>query len=107
MADAAVRPTTPAEEQRTPAGGAPTAAHSAAEASEAQIDVAAVTDMLLGTWDDERRTAREMIKDPAFWRVDGLSTEEHRERVLSKLHRPVEHKAPHHASPKAFGGPSA
>src|SRR3546814_7265633 len=104
MADAAVRPTTPAEEHRTPAGGAPTAAHSAAEASEAQIDVAAVTDMLLGTWADTRRTAREMIKDPAFWRVDGLSMEEHRERVLSQLHLLVENKAVHRAFPKRFGG---
>ena len=36
-----------------------------------RIDIAAVTDMLLGTWADTRREAREMIKDPAFWRVEG------------------------------------
>ncbi|QEW01789.1 acyl-CoA dehydrogenase [Microbacterium lushaniae] len=104
MADAAVRPTTPAEDKRTPAGGAPTAAHTAAEASEAQIDVTAVTNLLLGTWADTRRTAREMIKDPAFWRVDGLSMAEHRERVLSQLHLLVENKAVHRAFPKRFGG---
>ncbi|TFV84522.1 acyl-CoA dehydrogenase [Microbacterium sp. dk485] len=104
MADAAVRPTTPAEDKRTPAGGAPTAAHTAAEASEAQIDVTAVTNLLLGTWADTRRTAREMIKDPAFWRVDGLSMPEHRERVLSQLHLLVENKAVHRAFPKRFGG---
>ncbi len=104
MADAAVRPTTPAEDKRTPAGGAPTAAHTAAEASEAQIDVTAVTNLLLGTWADTRRTAREMIKDPAFWRVDGLSMEEHRERVLSQLHLLVENKAVHRAFPQRFGG---
>jgi acyl-CoA oxidase len=104
MADAAVRPTTPAAEKRTPAGGAPTAAHTAAEASEARIDVAQVTDHLLGTWGEVRRQAREMIKDPAFWRVDGLSMAEHRERVLSQLHLLVENRAVHRAFPKRLGG---
>jgi acyl-CoA oxidase len=104
MTDAAVRPTTPAASRRTPAGGAPTAPHTAAEASEARIDVPAVTDALLGTWGDIRRQAREMIKDPAFWRVDGLSMDEHRERVLSQLHLLVENKAVHRAFPKRFGG---
>ena len=69
MADAAVRPKKPATSRRTPAGGAPTAPHTPEEASEPRIDVAHVTDMLLGTWADTRREAREMIKDPAFWRV--------------------------------------
>lgn len=104
MADAAVRPTTPSTETRTPAGGAPTAAHTAAEASEARIDVERVTDMLLGTWGHIRRAAREMLKDPAFWRVDGLSMDEHRERVLSQLHLLVENKAVHRAFPKHLGG---
>jgi acyl-CoA oxidase len=104
MADAAVRSETPASDKRTPAGGAPTAAHTAAEAAEARIDVERVTDMLLGTWGDVRREAREMIKDPAFWRVDGQSMAEHRERVLSQLHLLVENKAVHRAFPKRFGG---
>lgn len=104
MTDAAVRPTTPAASRRTPAGGAPTAPHTAAEASEARIDVPAVTDALLGTWGHIRRQAREMIKDPAFWRVDGLSMDEHRERVLSQLHLLVDNKAVHRAFPKRFGG---
>jgi acyl-CoA oxidase len=104
MADAAVRPTTPAASSRTPAGGAPTAAHSAAEASEARIDIGTVTDMLLGTWGDVRKQAREMIKDPAFWRVDGQTMAEHRERVLSQLHLLVENKAVHRAFPTRFGG---
>ena len=50
MTDAAVRPKKPATNKRTPAGGAPTAAHSAAEAHEARIDIDTVTDQLLGTW---------------------------------------------------------
>ena len=104
MADAAVRSKKPATSKRTPAGGAPTAPHSADEASEPRIDVSAVTDMLLGTWADTRREAREMLKDPAFHRVDGLSMDEHRERVLSQLHLLVENGGVHRAFPKAYGG---
>ncbi|WP_206477160.1 acyl-CoA dehydrogenase [Microbacterium sp. KRD172] len=69
-----------------------------------RIDVDRVNDLLLGTWADTRRTAREMIKDPAFWRMDELGKDEHRERVLSQLHLLVENKAVHRAFPKAFGG---
>ncbi|QEV98823.1 acyl-CoA dehydrogenase [Microbacterium caowuchunii] len=104
MADAVVRTSKPATSTRTPAGGAPTAAHSASEAAEARIDVAAVTDLLLGTWGDTRRAARQMIKDPAFWRVDGLSVDEHRERVLSQLHLLVENGASARAYPAEYGG---
>ncbi|MFG6503466.1 acyl-CoA dehydrogenase [Microbacterium sp. P05] len=104
MTDAAVRPETPAAEKSTPAGGAPTAAHTAAEASESRMDVDAVTDLLLGSWGHVRRQAREMIKDPAFWRIDGQSVAEHRERVLAQLHLLVENKAVHRAFPTRFGG---
>ncbi|KRA25042.1 acyl-CoA dehydrogenase [Microbacterium sp. Root61] len=104
MADAVVRSEKPATSKRTPAGGAATAPHSAAEASEPRIDVAGLTDTLLGTWADTRREAREMIKDPAFWRVDGLSMQDHRERVLSQLHLLVENGAVHRAFPKEYGG---
>lgn len=104
MADAAVRSRKPATNKRTPAGGAPTSAHTPEEASEPRIDVAAVTESLLGTWADTRRAAREMVKDPAFHRVEGLTMAEHRERVLSQLHLLVENGAVHRAFPKAFGG---
>ena len=104
MADAAVRSKKPAVHKHTPAGGAPTAPHTAAEASEPRIDVNAVTDLLLGTWADTRREAREMIKDPAFWRIDGQPMPEHRERVLSQLHLLVEHGGSRRAFPKEYGG---
>lgn len=104
MADAAVRPHNPATSKRTPAGGAPTAAHSAAEASEPRIDVAHVTGMLLGTWADTRREAREMIKDPAFWRVEGQPMPEHRERVLAQLHALVDAGGSRRAFPEEYGG---
>ncbi|MEU1971903.1 acyl-CoA dehydrogenase [Microbacterium sp. NPDC019599] len=104
MADAAVRPNKPAINSRTPAGGAPTAAHSAAEASEPSIDVAHVTRMLLGTWADTRLEAREMIKDPAFWRVEGQPMPEHRERVLAQLHALVDAGGSRRAFPEEYGG---
>jgi len=103
MVDTA-RSSKPATSTRVPAGGAPTAAHSAAEAAEPRIDVAAVTDALLGTWADTRREAREMIKDPAFWRVDGMPMPEHRERVLSQLHLLVEAGGSRRAFPEEYGG---
>ena len=92
MVDAVVRPHTPATSKHTPAGGAPTAPHSAAEAqaveaSEPRIDLVTVNDLLLGTWGDTRREAREIIKDPLFWRVEGMSMAEHRERVLAAAAR--------------------
>src|SRR5690606_918300 len=86
MADAAVRSKKPATSKRTPAGGAPRAAHTAAEADEPRIDVAAVTRRLLGSWADTRLEARELIKDPAFWRIEGQPMAEHRERTLGQLH---------------------
>jgi len=91
MVDAAVRPsTTPPE--------------SAAAETNPQIDVAEVNELLLGTWADTRRQAREMIKDPAFWRKDELGMDAHRERVISQLHLLVDNKAVHRAFPKRFGG---
>ncbi|WP_194397201.1 acyl-CoA dehydrogenase [Microbacterium atlanticum] len=104
MADAAVRTKKPATSKRTPAGGAPVAPHTAAEASEPRIDIAAVTDLLLGTWADTRREAREMIKDPVFWRIEGQSMSEQRERVLAQLRLLVDHGGSRRAFPEKFGG---
>jgi acyl-CoA oxidase len=104
MADAAVRSPKPSTSKRTPAGGAPTAPHTPEEASEARIHVDAVTDLLLGTWGDTRRQAREMIKDPAFWRIDGQSMADHRERTLTQLHLLVEHGGSRRAFPAEYGG---
>ncbi len=104
MTDAAVRPKRPSTSKRTPAGGAPTQPHTAEEASEARIHVGEVTDMLLGTWAEVRREAREMIKDPAFWRPDGMTMAEHRERVLTQMHLLVEAGGGKRAFPKKYGG---
>lgn len=85
MVDAAVRPSeTPTAEPR--------------------IDTDLVTRMLLGTWAETRREAREMIKDPAFWQINGLPMQEHRERVLSQLHLLVDAGGSRRAFPKKYGG---
>ncbi len=104
MADAAVRTSRPATNRRTPAGGAPRAPHSAAEAAEARIDIAAVENLLLGTWADTRREIREAIKDSAFWQVTGQTKEEHRERVLTQLHMLVDIDGSRRAFPAEYGG---
>lgn len=74
------------------------------EVKNPHLDVKQVGGLLLGTWADTRRQAREMIKDPAFWRKDDLGKDEHRERVLSQLHLLVENRAVHRAFPKRLGG---
>ncbi|OCG73592.1 acyl-CoA dehydrogenase [Microbacterium sediminis] len=74
------------------------------EHSDARIDVSVVNDALLGTWADIRREAREMIKDPAFWRIEGQPMTEHRERTLAQLDLLVQHGASMRAYPKEYGG---
>ncbi|MFT4305387.1 MAG: acyl-CoA dehydrogenase [Microbacterium sp.] len=95
MADALIRSKKPASARP----GVPTA-----RAAAPRIDVDAVTDMLLGTWGHTRREAREMIKDPAFWQVDGQSVAEHRERVLGQLRLLAENGASARAYPVEYGG---
>ncbi|WP_261165444.1 acyl-CoA dehydrogenase [Microbacterium sp. Marseille-Q6965] len=74
------------------------------EHPDARIDIRRVNDALLGTWADIRREAREMIKDPAFWRIEGQPIAEHRERALAQLDLLVQHGASMRAYPKEYGG---
>ncbi|WP_182112842.1 MULTISPECIES: acyl-CoA dehydrogenase [unclassified Actinotalea] len=53
--------------------------------SEPRVDVPALEEVLLGRWAPIRRAARELLKDPRFHRVEGQSTDVHRERVLEQL----------------------
>lgn len=75
-----------------------------ADEAEARIDIPLATDALLGTWADIRREAREMIKDPLFWKVEGQAIPEHRERTLSQLKLLAELNAGSRAYPKEYGG---
>ncbi|MDN3310080.1 acyl-CoA dehydrogenase [Microbacterium oryzae] len=76
----------------------------AAEADDARIDISRVNRMLLGTWAEIRLEAREMIKDSAFWRIDGLSHHAHRERVLDQTQRLADLGAGARAYPLEYGG---
>ncbi len=104
MTDTVVRSSTPAADKRTPAGGAPTAPHSADEAHEPRIDIDAVGAMLRGTWGETRLTVRELLKDPAYWRVDGQSVAEHRERVMGQVRLLAKNSGSTRALPKEYGG---
>ncbi len=105
MTDTAVRPKKPATNKRTPAGGAPTAAHTAEEAHEPRIQVDAVTDLLLGTWGETRKVTRDLVKNtPSLWKVEGMPMAEHREHVLAQLQVLVDNDGSRRAFPKAYGG---
>lgn len=70
----------------------------------AAVNVAALNDILMGTWRDIRRDAREFVKNPDLHRRDGLSLDEQRQRVLDQLHILVEHGSIHLAFPVEVGG---
>jgi acyl-CoA oxidase len=70
----------------------------------AAIDVGHLEGVLLGRWADIRREARELLKDPRLHRNEGLSTEEHRERVLAQLRILVREGDVLRAFPAALGG---
>jgi acyl-CoA oxidase len=97
MTDAAVRPRSSSSPEGDPAG-APAAG------ADPRIQVPAVTDAILGRWASTRRQSRELIKDPAFWRVDGQSLADHRERVLTQLHLLVKNGGSNRAMPREYGG---
>jgi acyl-CoA oxidase len=98
MSDAAVR---------TPAASVPQDASVSAPGprpASPRIDVPRVTDILMGKWAETRRQSRALIKDPAFWRIDGLTVAEHRERVLTQLHLLAKNGGSNRAMPKEYGG---
>lgn len=68
------------------------------------MDVAAVGEMLMGTWADARREARATLADPAFHKIEGLSMHEQRERVLAQLQLLVDADAVHRGYPRYLGG---
>lgn len=70
----------------------------------ASVDVAALRTLLLGTWAPMRERAREFAKNPDLHRIDGLTLEQQRERVLGQLHLLVEHGDVKLSFPKSVGG---
>ena len=112
MTQVSDRPAVPA----TTAAVAPASASASAQAeaignTQAQpgsaagnIDVAWLGDYLLGNWADARRESREQMKNPAFHRIDSLSLDQQRTRVLGQLAKLVESGSVHRAFPAALGG---
>ena len=73
-------------------------------ATTAGIDVAWLGEYLLGDWAEARKHSRELLKDPAFHRIDGLSMDEHRARTIDQLQKLVDADSVHRAFPKSVGG---
>ncbi|TLP73183.1 acyl-CoA dehydrogenase [Nesterenkonia sphaerica] len=70
----------------------------------AAVDTAHLEELLLGRWAETRRTAREVLKDPVFHKVENQTKEDQRERTFKQCHALVEAKAVHRAFPEEFGG---
>ncbi|MEQ1737415.1 MAG: acyl-CoA dehydrogenase family protein, partial [Rhodoglobus sp.] len=68
------------------------------------VDVGALGQQLMGRWADVRRASRAVAARPALKRIEGLSMEDHRARVLDQLHLLVKEGAVHKAFPKSVGG---
>ncbi|MBX3100522.1 MAG: acyl-CoA dehydrogenase family protein [Salinibacterium sp.] len=68
------------------------------------VDVAALGEQLMGQWKDIRRTARALAARPEIMRIEGLSLDEHRKRVMEQLHILVAEGAVQRAFPKSVGG---
>src|ERR1700761_1971588 len=72
--------------------------------SEASVDIVSLADLLLGTWKDVRREARELSKDPALHNLPDQKLADYRARTLQQMHLLVERGAVHRAFPKRLGG---
>lgn len=83
-----------------PSGGG----HAPTPDSDAHVDVAPLTDVLLGRYADLRRGARAVVADPRFQRVEGLPVAEHRTRVLEQLRLLASEGDVLRAFPTALGG---
>jgi acyl-CoA oxidase len=69
-----------------------------------RINVPELAHQLLGTWPDARTKARALAARPEFHRVEGLTLDEHRDRVFGQLKLLVENGQVHRAFPKHLGG---
>jgi acyl-CoA oxidase len=87
-----------------PVASTPTTAPSAAKAPTPAIDVAWLGEYLLGTWAEARKHSRALMGKPEMHRIDGLTMEAHRERVLGQLQILVDNNAVQRAFPTSLGG---
>ncbi|WP_166987060.1 acyl-CoA dehydrogenase [Canibacter zhoujuaniae] len=76
----------------------------AAQQETPKIDIAIVSDALLGTWKKERIASRSLASQERFQNTPGQSMQEHREDTLKRLAMLVEEGAIQRAFPKEYGG---
>ncbi|MBT0994035.1 acyl-CoA dehydrogenase family protein [Cellulomonas sp. DKR-3] len=69
-----------------------------------RVDVAALTEQLLGQYAELRRGARAVAGEPDFQKIEGLPMPEQRERVLHQLRELVAHHDVLRAFPSRLGG---
>ncbi|MDO5492122.1 MAG: acyl-CoA dehydrogenase [Nesterenkonia sp.] len=67
-------------------------------------DVAVLEELLLGRWAEDRRASRKLAGQERFHKIEGMSRDDHRERVLGQLFDLVAEGAVHRAFPEEFGG---
>ncbi len=71
--------------------------------TDAAVDKELLEELLLGRWAETRRASRAVAADPQFHKVEGITKEDHRERVLKQLHGLVEAGAIQRAFPRSSG----
>ena len=69
-----------------------------------QVDLKELTEVLLGQFAADRRAVRELLKDPALHKQEGLPIAEARERVLAQVKQIAADGDVYRAFPKRFGG---
>ncbi|MDZ5077971.1 acyl-CoA dehydrogenase [Nesterenkonia sp. HG001] len=74
------------------------------EVASPSLDTAVLEEVLLGRWAETRRVSRALAAEERFHKIEGLTKEDHRERVLRQLHDLVSADAVHRAFPREFGG---
>lgn len=71
-----------------------------------RLDIAAVTEVLMGTWAGARRDARERAARPEFHRPTDLTVAEHRDLTFEQMKRLAEENVSHLMLPEHLGGPN-
>lgn len=69
-----------------------------------RIDVDALTDLLDDHWAPQRRAAREATRNPELHKIEGLTKDEHRERVFEQMPLLLETGIPQRGFPDYVGG---
>ncbi|MEW1980085.1 acyl-CoA dehydrogenase [Citricoccus sp. NPDC079358] len=90
--------------QAEPDTGAPGAFSAISAAEPGGLDLEAVQQLLLGRWAADRLEGRENVKDPDLHKLENLTMEDHRERVMGQLRILVDRGQVNKAFPQRLGG---